>query len=303
MSRDSPTADHGARHWDEWQAERSRSQQRFTDWGDHPTILKLIYQVVFGSPETDFLTHLAQSYPQFADGHALSLCCGDGAFERHLVAQGVFGSITGIDFSPARIALAQQQRAGYESRLDFEVGDVNAGQFGQQRYDVVFAKAALHHVENLEALVRGIQAALRPGGCLVTIDFFGPTRFQWTDAQLAGTNAFLAGVPRELLRKRDGSLHEAMVRPGIDEMIRLDPSEAVRSGELYALLKENFMLVEDLALGGTLLNLIFYGDVVNNFDPEDEGHNRIIRDAFALERRLIDAGTLGSDFRLIVAKS
>lgn len=302
MSEAAPTADPGARHWDEWQAQHSLAQPRFTDWGDHPTILKLVFQTVFGAAGTGFLEHLAQAYPHFGHAHALSLCCGDGAFERHLVAQGVFGSITGIDFSPARIALAQQQRAGYESRLDFEVGDVNAGQFGQQRYDVVFAKAALHHVENLEALVRGIRATLRPGGCLVTIDFFGPTRFQWTDDQLSATNAFLAGLPHELLRKRDGSLHEAMVRPGIDEMIRLDPSEAVRSGELYALLKENFVLVEDLALGGTLLNLIFYGDVVNNFDPEDEGHNRIIRDAFALERRLIDAGTIGSDFRMIVAR-
>jgi len=302
MSEAAPPADASARHWDEWQAQHSLAPPRFTDWGDHPTILKLIYQTVFGSAETGFLEHLAQTYPQFARAHALSLCCGDGAFERHLVAQGVFGSVTGIDVSPARITSAQQQRAGFEARLDFEVGDVNAGRFGQQRYDVVFAKAALHHVENLEALVRGIRAALRPGGCLVTIDFFGPTRFQWTDAQLAATNRFLAGVPRELLRKRDGSLHEAMTRPGIDEMIRLDPSEAVRAGELHALLKANFTTVEDLALGGTLLNLIFYGDVVNNFDPENEAHNRIIREAFALERRLIDSGELGSDFRLIVAR-
>ena len=107
---------------------------------------------------------------------------------------------------------------------------------------------------------------------------------------------------RALLRKRDGGLHERMTRPDVDDMIRLDPSEAVRSGELYALLKANFTLVEDLALGGTLLNLVFYGDVVNNFDPDNESHNRIIREAFALERRLIDNGALGSDFRLIVAR-
>lgn len=302
MNAGTETGDLAARHWDDWQVAHSRTQPRFTDWGDHPTILKLVFGQVFGNPDTDFLQHLARTYPEFAHGHALSLCCGDGAFERHLVAQGVFGSITGIDVSPARVTAALQQRAGFESRLDFEVGDVNAGQFGQRRFDVVFAKAALHHVENLEALVHGIRAALRPGGCLVTIDFFGPTRFQWTDAQLAVANAFLAGVPRPLLRKQDGGLHDRMTRPEIDDMIRLDPSEAVRSGELYELLKANFTLVEDLALGGTLLNLVFYGDVVNNFDPDNEGHNQIIREAFALERRLIDEGALGSDFRLIVAR-
>jgi hypothetical protein len=120
---------------------------------------------------------------------------------------------------------------------------------------------------------------------------------------LAAVNQFLANeVPRHLLQKRDGSFHDKVERPSIEAMVAMDPSEAVRSGELYEMLQSNFALETDIALGGTLLNLIFYGDVINNFDPANDTHNQIIEAAFALERRLIASGTLGSDFRLIVAK-
>lgn len=209
-----------------------------------------------------------------------------------LLSSGIFTSLTGIDFSPARVELALQSRVEQESQLSFFVGDVNAGDFGDQTHDVVFAKAALHHVEQLQVLFDGIRRCLRPGGKLVTLDFFGPTRFQWTDAQLDATNHFLAtGIPESLLEKRDGSYHRQLARPAVVDMISMDSTEAVRSGELYTLLKSNFLIEQDLALGETSLNLIFYGDVMNNFDPSDARHN------------LINSGRIGSDFRLIIASA
>ena len=66
-------------------------------------------------------------------------------------------------------------------------------------------------------------------------------------------------------------------------------------------MRANFDIHVDLPLGGTLLKLIFYGDVTNNFDAENPEHNRIIEEAFQLERSLINNGALGSDFRLLIA--
>lgn len=292
----------GSQHWDDWQAARSQSGNCFTDWGDHPSILALVCQQAFKSSESGILDFLKAQFPPADTRAALSLCSGDGGFEQLLLSSGIFTHLTGIDFSPARVELAMQNRGEHESRLSFFVGDVNSGDFGEQTYDVVFAKAALHHVEQLETLFEGIRRCLRPGGKLVTLDFFGPTRFQWTDAQLEATNHFLAtGIPDSLLEKRDGSFHRHMARPAVADMISMDPTEAVRSGELHALLKSNFSIEHDLELGGTLLNLIFYGDVVNNFDPENEFHNQIIKTAFDYERSLIESGHIGSDFRLIIA--
>jgi hypothetical protein len=88
----------------------------------------------------------------------------------------------------------------------------------------------------------------------------------------------------------------------VQDLITMDPSEAVRSSELYALLQAHFELEHDVALGGSLLNLLLSGDRVNRFDPEDDVHNQVLREASALEHDLMNSGVLGSDFRFIVAR-
>lgn len=289
-------------HWNAWQQTQNGASPRYTDWGDHPTILRSISREVLGDANTNILAYLKSRFPAFSNQHALSLCCGDGGFEHLLVSQGVFGSVHGIDASPARITAANLGASDLKPHLTFTCQDANAGAFGETVCDVVFAKAALHHIENLEVLVPAIGKALRPGGHLVTLDFFGPTRFQWTDAQIEATNWFLDNrVPPSLLQNANGLAQYRASRPTVQAMIDMDPSEAVRSSELYPLLQNHFELVMDLALGGTLLNLIFYGDVVNRFDPGNQQHDEVIEEAVAYERSLMAASVIGSDFRLIVA--
>lgn len=289
--------------WNAWQDNRNNSASGYIDWGDHPTILKLIYTNTFGSSDITVFDFLRSTYPTFQHGKALSLCSGDGVFEKLLVAQGVFDAVVGMDLAPIRVEAANSARGELRDKLKYVVANANKGDFGKHTYDIVFAKAALHHIEQLETLQHGIKRCLRPGGHLVTIDFFGPTRFQWTDAQLAAVNRFLAEeMPPQLRRRPDGSLHDKVMRPTLQQMIELDPSEAVRSSELHTWIHDNFTVTHDFPIGGTLLGLIFDGSILNNFDPENTEHNRIIEKAFGLERQLMERGEIGCDFRFIVAR-
>ena len=288
--------------WDAWQRKRDTERRpdggspKWVDWADHPRILELVLEKVFGPPRRSLFECLGAAFPQLSGGHALSLCCGDGAFERQLIQTGVLRRVTGIDIAPVRVASAVAAPG-----LDFQVGDANSGNFGRQLYDAVIAKAALHHIECLESAFEGIRRALKPGGCLIAIDFFGPTRFQWTDVQLAAVNRFLADeVPEPLRRQADGTLYSA-VRPTPAEMIASDPSEAVRSGEILALLRQNFSRLEIRDIGGTLLQLIFSGSIVNNFDASSPQHNRIVEQAFALEQSLLACGAIEADFKFVAA--
>lgn len=308
-TRSAPAATNGspehatARHWAQWQQRHEARPVRWTEWSEHPHILACLQQAHFGDATLSPLAHVLRHFPQFAQAHALSLCCGDGSTEKALVRHGVFRSMVGVDLTAERVQSARGDLGDLADRLQFEVGDVNRGDFGHACFDVVFAKASLHHVERLEAMAAGIQRCLRPGGRLVTLDFFGPTRFQWTDAQLAHANAFLADeVPAALRRRADGGSHDRVERPTLQAMIEMDPSEAVRSGELYGFLQQHFQIEMDVAVGGTLLQLVFDGSIVNNFDPDDAQHRAVIERAIALERSLIASGELGSDFRLIVAR-
>lgn len=295
-----------AQHWDEWQLQRAPGQ--FADWADHPFAFAQICDNAFGDGSRDFIEHIRRCLPDLAQAHVLSLCCGDGAFEYSLLQKGVFGRVTGFDVSAERVragnaAFQGMGDAAFATKIRLECKDVNTAPYGDAQYDIVFAKSALHHIENLEHAFQQIARCLKPGGKLVTIDFFGPTRFQWTEQQLKVRSWFWQHrVPAELRLDRQGHEIPEISRPDVDAMIAMDPSEAVRSGELYGLLQRYFTLRHDVALGGSLVNLLLYGDIVNNFDPERAEHNAVIREAFALERLLMDMGVLGSDFRLIIAE-
>lgn len=295
-------------HWDRWQTTRHTSGQRYADWGDHPTVFKAVMRECFGNENHDFFTYLRAHYPHCQTAHALSLCCGDGSFEAQLIQKGVFERITGLEISHERIKHGQAQiEAGHLSKhMTFLQQDVNLGHFGEACFDVVFAKAALHHIENLELAFLGIKRCLKPGGLLVAIDFFGPTRFQWTQTQLDSCNWFwkhkvLPELQRESEDKSHRPLDEPITRPSIESMLALDPSEAVRSSDLMQLISANFKIQENISLGGTVLNLLLYGDRVNRFDSENPRHNLILEEAVSLERNLMASGTLGSDFKFIVA--
>lgn len=292
--------------WDRWQRDRNarsrpgRAGQKWVDWGDHPRIRELILNRVFGPPPGNLFECLGATFPQLRTGHALSLCCGDGGFERQLIQSGVLRRVTGMDIAPVRIASAAAG-AGPDEGLDFRVGDANLGDFGSRQYDAVIAKAALHHIECLEAALQGIRRVLKPGGCLIAIDYFGPTRFQWTDIQLETANRFLIDEVAEALRLQpDGSIYSAR-RPSVAEMIASDPSEAARSGEILALLRRHFPRLDVRDIGGTILQLIFSSSIVNNFDESNPAHNCIVEKAFALEQSLLVSGAIDADFKFVAA--
>lgn len=297
--------DRARNHWDDWQRSQPSDQSAYTDWGDHPTVFRAVMRHALGSETENFFTFLQKKYPTCASAHALSLCCGDGAFEQQLLEQGVFSRITGLELSAERITQGRaRQTQQSESALEFLQKDVNQGDFGKRLFDVVFAKAALHHIQNLEGAFDGMVRSLRPGGLLVTIDFFGPSRFQWEEAQLQACNHFWEEhVPPSLKLESDGSLTPPITRPRVEDMIAMDPSEAARSSELLAMIYKNFDVLEDHALGGTMVNLLLYGQRVNRFEASDPVHNAVLEQAISRERDLMDQGILGSDFRFIVARA
>ena len=158
---------------------------------------------VFGSADVDFFSFLKQKYPGCAQAHALSLCCGDGAFEEQLLQMGVFDRITGLELSPQRIA-------------------------------------------------------------------HGQSRMSQCKTDAAGRLNFL--------------------------------QQDVNLGELHRMLRDQFDVLEDFALGGTVLHLLLSEGRVNRFDAAEPLHNAVLEEAVAFERQLISSGALNSDFRFIVAR-
>jgi SAM-dependent methyltransferase len=278
-------------------------------WTQHPAVQQRCNTLVSGDPRKDRFQYFLERYyrgwfgrPRRA-GRVLTLGCGYGEFERGLSQYKFARTHEGVDISTdavreaERVAMAQGLR-----HLHYRAADLNTIELPRCVYDVVFGIMSIHHVSELERLFVQVILSLKPGGYFVLDEYVGPTKFQWTDNQLAAINDLLRSLPETLARSiRDGRLKDGVSRPTFDEMDAVDPSEAIRSGEILRLLPEFFDMVEIKGYGGTLLHMLLEG-IAGNFAEDDPDAVKWLRSFFDAEDRLIASGELQNDFALIVAR-
>ena len=101
------------------------------------------------------------------DEHLLDVGCGDGKVTAEIARALPHGSVTGADASPPMIEFAQSRFPAKQfSNLRFRVMDARKIKFDRP-FDLVFSNAALHWVDDHEAILRGAAKVLKPGGRLV----------------------------------------------------------------------------------------------------------------------------------------
>jgi SAM-dependent methyltransferase len=112
---------------------------------------------------------------------ALSIGCGTGALERDLVRRGLVRRVDAFDGSTNSLRIAREYAAaeGLSARIHYFAYDFNRGIPAREKYDAVFIHQALHHVENLEILLRAVMMRLR--GILYLDEYVGPSRTEWSD--------------------------------------------------------------------------------------------------------------------------
>jgi SAM-dependent methyltransferase len=274
-------------------------------WLAHPMVVARVNTRISGDPGCDAYgrleRHLLQRGWKLPIERAASLGCGFGNLERDLVRRGLVHCIDAYDLADR--AIDQAQRLAREAGIDsirYHVADLNTLSLPEASLDAVFAHQAVHHVENLEALYASLHAALRPVGILHLHEFVGPSRFQWTDAQLAAVNNYLFSLPPHLRRLPDGQPKPPLYRPAVEAMIAVDPSEAVRSADILTVMDHLFKVIERRELGGTLLHLAL-GDIAQNFDMAEPGDRCQLERLFDLEDRMLADGVIGSDFVVVTA--
>jgi SAM-dependent methyltransferase len=129
----------------------------------------------------------------------LSLCSTAGMRERHLAGLGVFKHCTGIDISEQAVGQAREnaRKAGYDN-IDYIAADLDYFELGREKYDIVFALGALHHISRLEHLITEIHRALRPGGLLIDHDYVGPNYGDLSVRHREIINAAMHLIPHRL---------------------------------------------------------------------------------------------------------
>ena len=234
----------------------------------------------------------------------LTLGCGAGDFERSLAKYKVCLRHDGYDISEGAIRKAENKaREEGLSHVRYAVSDINAVSLPVEAYDVVFGISSIHHLERLEHVFSEVRKTLKPHGFFILHEFVGPTKFQWTDAQLNIINGALEMLPdKYCVSRKDGvTVKKKHWRPGLEEMNNVDPSEAVRSGDILKVLPLYFDVLEKKDLGGTVLHLLLDG-IAGNFDYDNPKDMRILKMLFEIEDAFIDIDAIQSDFALVIAR-
>jgi trans-aconitate 2-methyltransferase len=101
------------------------------------------------------------------DEHILDVGCGDGKVTAEIACAVPRGSVTGVDASRQMIVFAKKTfPATRNPNLTFRVMDARHLRFAQ-KFGVVFSNAALHWVDDHQAILRSAGAALESGGRLI----------------------------------------------------------------------------------------------------------------------------------------
>lgn len=275
-------------------------------WNANPLVARAINRRITGSPDVTLHEALTGVLPELGlvlpAARAVSLGCGRGRQDRSLYRHGIVETIVGYDLSPDSVDAASKWAVSAGIRgFDYRCDDLDTLGLDEAAFDLVVAEMSLHHVNNLERLFDVAARALRPGGLMLVDEYVGPTRFRWTDAQMRAVNGLLTLLPSDRRATPDGILKPTISHLPESFFQQVDPSEAVRSGEVLACLEKRFDILWQRPYGGTLLHPLLH-DIACNFSEGDLFAEAFLNAAISLEETMIATGELDSDFIALVAR-
>ena len=287
-----------------WESQFEKNRADASLWTNNEIVMRHIYRLISGGSEEHWLSWFFNHYLEAGTvfEKSLSVCCGDGAHELGIANTGKVRFIRGFDLSEGAIAqtnAAFEKAAIPQGSYAFAVADANDLQM-EDRFDLILSTGALHHVTNLEGLLSKLSSMLGIEGYFVVLEYVGPNRFQWTDIQLRVINGILCQLdPRYLKENKRIELG----RPSIADMIKIDPSEAVRSEEILGLLPEYFAIEYLRDFNGTIMHQLYplLDARLTNTDAPD--FDSIVRMILWIEDYLIREKVLSSDFAFAICRS
>lgn len=237
----------------------------------------------------------------------LTIGCGDGGLDRHLAALNTARLIEGIDIAPNRIAIARDMaaKAGLQDVVRYSVCNAETTAFPSSLYDAIFFNSALHHMSQLEQLLQRCAESIRSGGYLFVNEYIGPNRFAFSGREKQVMQAVFEMLP-EKFRISHAEHDRGTVRTRLDfpdpvEVANVDPSEAIRSEDIVAVLEQFFDIVEFNVAGGTLQQFMFSG-IAGNFRASDPESVQMLDLVCRIEAALVASGDITPHFALLVAK-
>lgn len=260
--------------------------------------------------------------------NCLSICCGFGNVERVLARLNVAKKIFGTDIAPGAVEKAKNKalEEGF-SNIEYFVADLNIAELEENKYDLIWANGALHHIKELNTVIPKLYKSLKPGGMLVANEYVGPNYYQISERQQEIINAVKHLLPEELIGKspiqtdhsflgrvyrfiqrklksgKDNSIYGQLYeRNSVDHFLKTDPSEGINSSNIIPSLNASFSDVDIHYYDGSILLYALDQTFYQNFDSSNLKHRALLDMLFKVEDALIESGELHRDNAHIICR-
>ena len=206
----------------------------------------------------------------------LSIGCGSGTLERDLFRLNAFSECDAIDIAPGAIDIARKEAHLIgASHIKYHVQDVQKTSLEKNAYDAVWFNGSLHHIKQLESVCESVRNALKPGGWVLYRCSFQPEHF--------------------------GKVQFNVQLPEPAEVIKVDPSEAIRSQDIRRVLSDYFVEHAFNPCGGNILQFALHG-IAGNFVETDPRSMALLQMLFDIEDTFLKNRFFETDFAVGVAR-
>lgn len=248
-------------------------------------------------------TLIRKQLPEIPCSPCLEIACGMGNLARGFIKAGFCSEIDAYDLSDGVIDVAKRvtEKEGLAG-INFKAKNANNLVLKKNHYKFIYISQALHHIENLENFFEQVNHALTDDGLFYFRDYVGPSRMQWTEKQMALMDEMLSLLPDNYLRHYNHKyqVKRHVKRTPIEIYLKVDPTEGVRSDEILPLAEKYMNISKVYPMGGTITYELLRGRI-HNFDENNEVENALLKSFLLMEKKLIDAGDIPSDFVLCFA--
>ena len=227
-------------------------------------------------------------------------CSELGRPEITFLQSGIFQSFDVMDIADGLLQRQQEKAAGEGLPVRYIYQDLNKVRFAPDSYDFVYALGTVHHIAEMESFFVELNRGLSPRGIFAMREYVGANRLQFTDSQLELAAAILSLIPPEYRRTLEGDLKQREWRTDVNELLRIDPSEAVRSEDIIPIMQREMDVFYLANTGGGMLNLVLHR-IAGHFERDPRGRE-LLAGLIRMDRELFESGFLKSDYMFSLAR-
>lgn len=268
------------------------------EWSFHPLAKTRLHRILGDVESREQWFH--DRYLLGRNGlRALGIGVGRAASELTLLTKGAIDRYELFDISPVALADGQREaeRLGVADKAVFRNEDIQATELPDNSYDVITFIASLHHMTELEAVLRKCARALAPGGVIWAAEYIGPDYFQYPPEH--------TDIARRLYRMMHPDLRRTgepeLKFPSQEDVIANDPTESPQSSQIEEVFRRVWPDAEVIGTYGSLAFMVMW-----TLDHDALYDSAAGREAFRtlldLDTALIDAGALPHYFAYLIGR-